>query len=162
MNTIFTLGYGAQSEHQAARDQLHSLKSATIIDTRCSPRSCFPAWCKAQLSREYRPRYVHIPALGNTNYRSGGPITLADEQRGLEQARKLLEQRDIILLCCCGHVETCHRRVIAERLSRLTGAPVCHLLQASPEQGQHQTAREASRRPRPRKPAQAGPSLWDV
>jgi uncharacterized protein (DUF488 family) len=177
MNIIYTIGYGSTPlEQRAAREQLRVFRGIAMIDTRYSPRSRFPEWCKAALEKEFAPRYVHIRALGNINYRSGGPIVLADEARGLEQARQLLEQGDILLLCGCYRVDRCHRREVAARLHGQTGAAICHLLmplydsvpECSPEQARQQAITRqivppAEQKPRRRKlkPAQDGPDLWE-
>ncbi len=92
--------------------------SLLLIDTRYSPRSRIPGWSEAALRRRFGEQYRSSGAtLGNINYARGGPIRLADPERGIAGLiRYLSEGYNLILLCGCKDYEHCHRRVIVELL----------------------------------------------
>jgi uncharacterized protein (DUF488 family) len=77
---LYTLGYSGwtpqdiQTEAQA--------RNAVVCDIRYSPASRHPQWSKRQLSQLLGARYHHVQALGNRNYKNGGPIELADYEAG--------------------------------------------------------------------------------
>jgi uncharacterized protein (DUF488 family) len=125
MHTIYTWGYqGTDPETlQALADEL----DACVVDIRYTPWSRDPRWRPNVLSALFGTAYCLVRALGNANYKNGGPIALASSTVGLRQIRELLQQRSVILLCACRDVETCHRKVAAEYLSEHLGAPVVHL-----------------------------------
>lgn len=127
MNAIYTIGYGG-AYYEAALQQVQNLaREGMIIDTRIVPHTKLVGFDQEDLLREYRSCYVHIPALGNRNYK-GGPIELVDEESGLQQLEGLLARYPILLLCGCTDVTKCHRRYIANKLRERTGASICHLL----------------------------------
>lgn len=126
--TLYTLGYSkAKAEHLHAYAQKHDL---TVVDVRLSPRSRVAEWNGGRLKALLGARYVHVPALGNINYKSDGPITLADPEAGIKTVAALLERGPVVLLCACADVTTCHRRVAAELISQATDAPIQHLTPA--------------------------------
>src|SRR5262245_8952394 len=88
-----------------------------------------PEWRRAYLQQTFGAQYIHLPALGNRNYRStGGPIVLADYPTGLQQARTLLSQWPaLILLCTCSTLAACHRLLVAAHLAHDLGERVEHL-----------------------------------
>ena len=138
-NTIYTLGYGMEARKpHAARAQIDTfLKQSTpgiLIDVRLTPYSKLPGWNIEDLQRDYTTSYVHLRKLGNLHHHTGQPIQLVDEEGGLEQLERWLEQFDILLLCGCSKVEQCHRRYIAENLAARTHAPICHLNAQAPIQ----------------------------
>jgi len=111
---IYTTGYAnwtLEGLLQAAKDL-----NAVIIDIRLEAASSRTEWNYANLARVCRSHYYHVPALGNLNYK-GGPIEIADFSRGV---RVLTEfSQDLILMCGCRDLGTCHRFVVAERLRSL-------------------------------------------
>lgn len=124
MHTIYTLGYsGIQPEQLRAAAEQHDL---VVLDVRFSPRSRRPEWTRKRLQALLGERYVHLPALGNINYKGEGPIQLADPETGIAAAAKVLEGQPVLLLCACRDVQTCHRRDAADLLAAATGAPVVH------------------------------------
>jgi uncharacterized protein (DUF488 family) len=138
-HTIYTIGYGMEARKpHAARTQIDTfLKQSTpgiLIDVRLTPYSKLPGWNIEDLQRDYTTRYVHLRKLGNLHHHTGQPIQLVDEEGGLEQLERWLEQFDILLLCGCSKVEQCHRRYIAENLAARTHAPICHLNAQAPIQ----------------------------
>lgn len=125
MNTIYTFGYqGSTVEQLEAYQREHD---ALVVDIRYSPRSRHPQWMKAALVEELGENYYWIQALGNVNYWSGGEIQLYQPEAGRRWIGRQLLHRNVILVCQCPDVETCHRKVAAEYLSRELGAPINHL-----------------------------------
>ena len=98
-----------------------------VIDVRLTPYSKLPGWNTEDLQRSYQARYMHIRELGNLHHHRGLPIKLVDEENGLQQLQCWLEQFNILLLCGCYKVETCHRGYIADHLAARTQVPICHL-----------------------------------
>jgi uncharacterized protein (DUF488 family) len=94
--------------------------NAVVLDIRLSPHSRIPSWSKGHLAaflgvdEDGIPRYRHLPAFGNVNYRTGGPIVLADPDAGIDIVRN--ESRTPILMCGCANFDRCHRRVVARLL----------------------------------------------
>jgi uncharacterized protein (DUF488 family) len=116
MSTLYTLGYAAR-DALIRLDVLMRQAHVELVDIRFSPRSrFFPAVRQQALQDRFGERYHHLPALGNVNYRDRSlPIVLHDEGRGLSSLLVLLDRgSSVCLLCSCAHVETCHRRVVAE------------------------------------------------
>ena len=80
--------------------------------------------------------------FGNVNYKNGGPIAIADFDKGVERLGPLRTAgRAVVLMCGCPAVNVCHRKVLAERLAERWGAEVEHV--APP--------------PKPAKPEPSGP-----
>src|SRR5215467_13968699 len=111
---LYTLGYSGwtpqsiQAEAQA--------RNAVVCDIRYSPASRHPQWRQRQLSQLLGARYQHVQALGNRNYKSGGPIELADDEAGKQAIAELLPTgQSVILMCACKDLTACHRRTAAER-----------------------------------------------
>jgi uncharacterized protein (DUF488 family) len=124
---LYTLGYSGwtpqdiQTEAQA--------RNAVVCDIRYSPASRHPQWSKRQLSQLLGARYHHVQALGNRNYKNGGPIELADYEAGKQAIAEILATgRSVILMCACKDVATCHRRTAAEQLAADLGVPITHLV----------------------------------
>ncbi len=112
--TIVSLGYtglkiGSLTRLALSRDLL-------VVDVRLSPRSRVPVWSQNNLAGVLGKRYVHLPELGNLNFK-GGPIQIKDLKAGVRKLRAALEgHRGAILLCVCEQHATCHRRVVFETL----------------------------------------------
>jgi activating signal cointegrator 1 len=125
MTTIYTAGYAgwAPAQLKATVDEL----GATLLDIRYSPVSRRPEWTREALRTLLGARYAHVPALGNRNYRAGGPIALAAPERALPTVAKALARGPVILLCACMHAEECHRTDAAAYLADQLGAPIEHL-----------------------------------
>lgn len=124
MSAILTYGYLAGSpEHLVTAVREHD---AWLVDCRYHAWSQQRRWQPERLVHLVGGRYVHVTALGNVNYR-GGPIQLANPDRGVAVVAGLLRSRAVILLCACREVATCHRRVAAELLAAHTGLAVIHL-----------------------------------
>jgi uncharacterized protein (DUF488 family) len=121
---LYTFGYSGKQPDEllALAEQL----DAIVVDIRFSPRSRVPQWSGGRLARLLGDRYCHLPALGNRNYK-GGPIELVDLETGIAQVADLLAHQPVILLCVCGDVQHCHRRLAAEAIAARYGAPLTHL-----------------------------------
>ena len=80
---LYTLGYTGWTP-QAIRETATTL-NAVVCDIRFSPASRHPQWSRKQLSAYLGARYAHLPALGNPNYKNGGPIATANFDTGVER-----------------------------------------------------------------------------
>jgi uncharacterized protein (DUF488 family) len=101
---------------------------ALVVDVRLFPRSQRAEWNQATLEQVLGERYVHVPELGNRNYRSrGGPIQIADPERGVARVAPLLIEHSVVLLCQCAEIAVCHRRIVAALVQAVTEAPIVHL-----------------------------------
>jgi uncharacterized protein (DUF488 family) len=110
-NTLYTLGYTGNSI-----DHLKALveQGAVILDIRMSPRSRVPQWNQGNLLRVLSSAYKWQPALGNRNYKNGGPIEISEPELGLWILKTSLSHKPVILLYACPNVETCHRKTVAD------------------------------------------------
>lgn len=96
-------------------------KQAYLVDIRLSARSRFhPEFNKSKLQMRFDKNYVHIPELGNLNYkpedRNKG-IKLANPESGIARLVTGLEKGyTLILMCACKHYDQCHRRTVVELL----------------------------------------------
>lgn len=113
MHNAYTAGYSGRSPRSllATAEQL----GATVIDIRYRPQSMIPGFARPDLQRLLGLRYVHLPALGNANYR-GGPIEIADMRGGVNAVLDHLAERPAILLCGCRELEGCHRKTVSDAL----------------------------------------------
>lgn len=110
--TLYTYGYLAgnlEELHRWAQD------GAVILDTRLVPTSRNPQFRRGHLQRVLGAAYVSEPALGNVNFRSGGPVVLKDWETGWTTLRQLLDRGPVILLCACRDPAVCHRTTVAEK-----------------------------------------------
>lgn len=123
--TIFTCGYTSTKPAwwQGAAAKL----DLTIIDTRISPASRNPTWNRDCLQELLGNRYLHVPQLGNRNYKNGGAIAIVDLEAGLKLVMPYLRTgRSVLLMCACTQHESCHRSVVAAALAAATDCPVVH------------------------------------
>ncbi len=124
ISQVWTIGY------RSAEDRMHlaqlfdpaNEQSACrlLVDIRYRPASPFqPVWSRKQLQEQYRHQYRYVHELGNQQYaRPEAPISLVDEAAGLACLVYWLQAGwDLILLCACEHVDTCHRTLVAQRLA---------------------------------------------
>lgn len=121
--TIYTIGYGSR----APEDVFAILGSlgAILVDIRFSAWGK-PGWKLFELQRALGARYMHVKALGNAAYKTGGM-----EIANYEQGKAILESLDrpAVLLCACHRPDGCHRTVVADMLRR-DGFTVTELYQA--------------------------------
>jgi len=109
----FGIGYSGREPVEIHRLALQL--NAVVVDIRLSPRSRKPEWNKGRLTTMLGNRYLHLPELGNVNYK-GGDILLKDPDVGIAVLLRELQSRSIILMCVCGEFSKCHRRVVADLL----------------------------------------------
>jgi hypothetical protein len=118
-NRLYTLGY------QGIRPEIFTnialALSWKVLDIRFSPRSRNPGYSKKRLSEALGFQYTHLPALGNVNYKSGGPIEIPDLDTGLARLRRHLHFMPCLLLCVCKNYDTCHRKTVIEAYHAKTG-----------------------------------------
>ena len=123
---LYTLGYSGWTP-QAIQMEAQA-RNAVVCDIRYSPMSRHPQWNRRQLVQLLGGRYQHVQALGNRNYKNGGPIELTDYEVGKQViAEILVTGQSVILLCVCRDVATCHRRTAAEQLAADLGETITHL-----------------------------------
>lgn len=125
MKQLYTIGYAGLSLEDVA--QWVEDNDALLIDTRLRPYSPRPDWQKVAIGRRLGSRYQSVTALGNVNYKNGGPIQLQDEEAGIKVIMDALAERPVVLLCACKEVDECHRKVIAELVEQRTEMPTIHL-----------------------------------
>ena len=123
---LYTLGYSGWTP-EAIREEAQA-RNAVVCDIRYSPRSRHPSWTQGNLQRLFGACYQHVQALGNRNYKSGGPIALADYETGKQAIAEILATgQSVILMCACKDLMSCHRLTAVERLAADLGETVTHL-----------------------------------
>lgn len=111
---IYTIGYSGSSHEDLRRYIIAT--GAMLVDIRMSPNSKYAQWRYEALLDGIGPEsYLHLPVLGNVNFK-GGPIRLKDPEAGAHAIANIHYQwgRDVILMCGCYDVLRCHRKVAAE------------------------------------------------
>ena len=139
VNNLYTFGYGGK-DVPALLDLLATLEppKAIVVDIRYSPYSRNPMWAKGNLLRELDSRYLHLPELGNVNYKGEGEIQIANLEGGAEKVAAVLSVSPVVLLCVCKDVHTCHRKVVGEALAERFGVDLIHLPVKAPREGGRQ------------------------
>ena len=123
---LYTLGYSGWTP--AAIQEAAQAHNAVVCDIRYAPASRHPQWRKHQLAQLLGAGYQHVQALGNRNYKSGGPIALADYDTGKQAIAEILATgQSVILMCACKDLATCHRLTAAEQLAADLGVRLMHL-----------------------------------
>jgi uncharacterized protein (DUF488 family) len=123
---LYTLGYSGWTP-EAIQEAAQSL-NAVVCDIRYAPASRHPQWRKHQLVQLLGSRYQHVQALGNRNYKSGGPVALTDYDTGKQVIAEILATgQSVILMCACKNLVHCHRRTAAEQLAADLGVCLMHL-----------------------------------
>jgi len=126
-HSIYTAGYGAGWSPAMLAETLDRY-AAILLDIRLKPWSKTMAWQKPSLQAHLgTSRYLHVPALGNLNYANGGSIVLQSPATGVRIVGEQLELHNVLLLCGCRKVASCHRTVAADLLNEALGAPIVHL-----------------------------------
>lgn len=125
---IYTLGYNAWSLEQIVA-KIEEL-GASMVDVRFSARSARAGFDEKDLRAAF-PTYVRVRELGNKAFREGR-IELLDLPRGIERISELLAARPVVMICACRNIESCHRKVAAEKVGAALEVPVEHLGPAAP------------------------------
>ncbi len=134
LGTLYTMGYTGRTPEEIAQTAIGA--KATVVDIRLSPRSRVYQWQGATLRSFLEARgvaYVHIPDLGNLNYRTSGKVDLKDPENGAEALFRLLNSGNCIILCVCKELAGCHRDDVAQLMNRDYGISVQHLTQRKDE-----------------------------
>jgi hypothetical protein len=120
---LATFGYSSK-EMDVARELegvMQVNKQAYLIDTRLVPWCTWSKrWQRPTLKQHYGNRYLWKGDwLGNVNHAQPDRlIQLADEQQGLPWLVHGLEKGfTLILLCGCSTYETCHRKVLYDKVT---------------------------------------------
>lgn len=111
-NQIYTTGYGNRTPAEIMR--LVETLDAVLVDIRFSPYGR-PGFKGFELRQRLTSRYLHIKALGNAEYKSGG-MRIADYEAGRSVLASL--ERPALLLCACSSPIGCHRTVVGAMLLR--------------------------------------------
>ena len=122
---IHTIGYTgiAQAYLKALVDE----HDTVLIDVRLKPFSSNREFNRSALTAALGDRYIWAEGLGNLNYKSDGPIELADPEPWYERIKQMSDRgQNVILMCVCRDVRSCHRSVIADELRRRHGLEVEH------------------------------------
>ncbi len=126
LGRLIPFGY-ATPDAQARLEALMQDEKAVLVDIRYNPVSRWrPMWNKKALSERWGGRYSHVKLLGNVNYNNGGPIQIANAERGIPLVVQGLQRGlTIILLCVCKEYSTCHRRVVCDMVKeKLPGVEI--------------------------------------
>jgi uncharacterized protein (DUF488 family) len=126
LHKLYTVGYGERGMSPGALLAAAVKQNAVIVDTRMSPKAMNPVWRKYALERELGPFYKHLPAFGNTAYKTGG-IVIADFDSGCAEVHELLKVGPVVLMCACKYVHECHRKVVAEKIVAALECDLAHI-----------------------------------
>ena len=131
-HTLYTLGYSQLSDHGSRGPcelkEIAVERNAFVLDIRFNARSRQPHWNSGNLMAVIgTERYAHCQHLGNANYRSDGPIEIADPATGLAVLERLLQASSVILLCQCYAHSACHRATVAQMAATAFKLTPAHL-----------------------------------
>ncbi len=119
---IYTVGYEGLTVPELAR--WSQATDAVVLDTRWKPWSRRGEWNLPNLYANL-PAFLWLKTLGNLNYNvRGAPIELADPERGVRIASRILDRAPICLLCYEAEHWHCHRAEAAELIASATGATI--------------------------------------
>lgn len=125
LHRLYTLGYTGHLPADVVA--MVQATGALLVDVRFAPYSRWqPAWNERALGAVLGEDYVHVKALGNENYKGEG-IVLHRPTEGVAYVVNRLHERDVVIMCACKHVETCHRRDVSALVVEACGCEVVHL-----------------------------------
>ncbi|NWJ46428.1 MAG: hypothetical protein HXX08_11165 [Chloroflexi bacterium] len=119
-NKLYTLGY-TTTTGTVELEEIALAKSAILLDIRWRPTSAYPGWRSYYLEAYLKEHYQWCGQLGNKNYKKGGAIEIVNPTEGYPLLLNLLKQKNVILLCGCANLDTCHRLVVAKFVAPLVG-----------------------------------------
>lgn len=141
---IFTIGYEKSTIHDFI-NRLADAEIEVLVDVRELPLSRKKGFSKNGLHaavREAGIDYLHVKALGDPKpgreaARAGNHELFVkiftqhmegvDAQAALTELAGTVKGKRVCLTCFERHHEGCHRKIVAERLSALVGAPIEHI-----------------------------------
>ncbi len=142
--SIFTIGY-EKSTIDAFVSRLADAEIEVLVDVRELPLSRKKGFSKNGLNAavsEAGIEYLHVKALGDPKpgrdaARAGNHDLFVEiftqhmdgdiAQSALTELADTVRGKRICLTCFERHYEGCHRKIVAERLSAIVGAPVEHI-----------------------------------
>jgi uncharacterized protein (DUF488 family) len=112
---IYTTGF-AGKDFTLLPDLLDYL-DAVLIDIRFNPTVGKQIeWSRNYLRLLLKDRYIHVPHLGNRLSKESGKHSIQNLSLGV---RIITEMRaDLLLMCECPKIETCHRLIISQNLTK--------------------------------------------
>ena len=118
MATVYTTGYGGRTRQQVV--EATRAVNGVLVDIRYAPYSQREGYNGSDFRRAMGDdEYVWLKHFGNKNYQ-GGPIELVDFERGVHYLDKILATgRPAVLMCACGRLDHCHRKVVAQLLQNI-------------------------------------------
>ncbi len=140
-STINTIGYEGKDINQFI-DELLLNKVDTLIDTRIRAGGRKIDFCKKNLSNYLQNKgihYHHLRELGTPQYlmqimkikgtysMDEYSLYLDSQENVLENAIAIAKTHNVAIMCFEKNYETCHRSVIAERLSIILNKNVNHI-----------------------------------
>lgn len=110
---VYTTGYTGKDVSDLK--PLLAALDAVLFDVRYSPDSRVLKWTRAYLQVLLREKYHHLLPFGNRTFREN-KITIQNLDLGI----KILESQksNVVLMCGCAELSTCHRLVLAHELRR--------------------------------------------
>ena len=142
-SSFFTVGYQSHSRSSFLR-LLSANRVALLVDVRRNPVSRKRGFSKARLQEMVGRagiEYIHLPSLGTppairTFYQRTGNVATAlrryegylrSQTHCLRELTATARHKVVCLLCLESDYTSCHRSVIADRLSEMTGWLPVHL-----------------------------------
>ena len=127
MTTLYTIGYTGLLPAQILQFCESLEGTARIADIRDSPWSKHERWDFTSLTTNWGDRYRHVQSLGNMG-RHQGRFELRDPVRGVREIEDLLYDGDVILMCACEEVLSCHRlRAASDCCRGIDGLEAVHV-----------------------------------
>lgn len=125
LGSLASFGYADKKTPWEVQAAMRANTHALIIDTRLDPYCHWSrTWERKTLQADWKDRYVwRGDWLGNIHHNQREkPIQLANEEQGIAWLVRGLEKGfTLILLCVCANYETCHRKVIYEKVKERLG-----------------------------------------
>jgi uncharacterized protein (DUF488 family) len=118
---LFTAGY---QNRNITQDILGF--QGVLVDIRQNPFVKNPQWTLETLQEVFGDRYFHPRELGNKVYWTDR-IEIIDLPKGISYIIRFLEFSDVLLLCCCANLLTCHRKIIADTIEQQHRIKTIHL-----------------------------------
>lgn len=122
---LFDLGYN-DLKHNTELLQVARHFGARVIDVRFVPNTRNPEFSGKTLKAVFADLYVHVPELGNANYK-GSTIKIVDLDKGVATVADLLLANPVIVMCCCWKRNDCHRLVALREIQRLFDITSTHI-----------------------------------